>query len=158
MSSIPPWAPCSKRREVDSRRAAGRADRPGTRTAIRPDLRARPPEGGGGDRCAAGPRPWARAGRIGSGPRDRCRAAQVIVDVVIAIPAYNEVTTVAGVVTAARVHGPVLVVDDGSTDDTALRATEAGAVVIRHPVRRGKGAALATAFAAARARGAASVM
>jgi len=82
----------------------------------------------------------------------------VIVDVVIVIPAYNEATTVAGVVAAARVHAPVLVVDDGSTDDTALRATEAGAVVIRHPARRGKGAALATAFAAARARGAASVM
>ena len=61
----------------------------------------------------------------------------MIVDVVIVIPAYNEATTVAGVVTAARVHAPVLVVDDGSTDDTALRATEAGAVVIRHPARRG---------------------
>ena len=79
-------------------------------------------------------------------------------DLVIAIPAYNEATTVADVVAAARVHAPVLVVDDGSTDDTACRATEAGATVIRHPVRRGKGAALATAFAAARAGGATSIV
>jgi hypothetical protein len=80
------------------------------------------------------------------------------VSVVIVIPAFNEETTVAGIVAAARVHAPVLVVDDGSTDGTAARAAAAGAEVIRHPARRGKGAALATAFAAARGKGAATVV
>ena len=79
-------------------------------------------------------------------------------DVLIAIPAYNEATTVADVVAAARVHAPVLVVDDGSTDDTARRAAAAGAEVVRHAARRGKGAALATAFTAARAKGATFVV
>ncbi len=71
-------------------------------------------------------------------------------DVVIAIPAFNEAGTVGGIVAAACVHAPVLVVDDGSTDATADRARAAGATVVRHGVRRGKGAALATAVTAAR--------
>lgn len=74
--------------------------------------------------------------------------------ILIAIPAYNESATVAEVAAAARTYGPVLVIDDGSSDDTAARATAAGAEVIQHPKRRGKSAALATAFDAARARGA----
>ncbi|HEV8143229.1 MAG TPA: glycosyltransferase family 2 protein [Methylomirabilota bacterium] len=76
-----------------------------------------------------------------------------LMDVVIVVPAFNEATTVADVVASVRVHAPTLVVDDGSTDETALRAAAAGAEVIRHPARRGKGAALATGFAAARAKG-----
>jgi glycosyltransferase involved in cell wall biosynthesis len=40
----------------------------------------------------------------------------------------------------------VLVVDDGSTDDTAAQARETGAEVVRHEVNRGKGTALRTAF------------
>jgi hypothetical protein len=43
------------------------------------------------------------------------------------IPAYNEAAHVAQVVTGASAHLPVLVVDDGSTDDTATRAEKAGA-------------------------------
>jgi glycosyltransferase involved in cell wall biosynthesis len=39
---------------------------------------------------------------------------------------------------------PVLVVDDGSRDDTAAVAAAAGAEVIRHPTNRGKGSALLT--------------
>ena len=64
----------------------------------------------------------------------------------ILIPAYNEGERVAGVVTAALAHLPVLVVDDGSTDDTALRAQEAGATVLRQSPNRGKGAALRAGF------------
>ncbi len=46
-----------------------------------------------------------------------------------------------------RPHLPtVLVVDDGSTDGTAAAAESAGATVLRHPSRQGKGAALATAW------------
>src|SRR5204863_9622764 len=124
------------------------------RTAVRSNVGARGPQGRSGRTggAGAGPRPGAR--RIRSRARHRRRPARVIMDVVIAIPAYDEATTVAGVVAAARLHAPVLVVDDGSTDDTALRAAAAGAEVVRHDARRGKGAALATAFTAARAKGA----
>jgi hypothetical protein len=56
------------------------------------------------------------------------------------------------------VHAPVIVVDDGSTDDTAARAEAAGAEVIRHPRRLGKGQAIRTGMAAASARGATAVV
>jgi glycosyltransferase involved in cell wall biosynthesis len=62
------------------------------------------------------------------------------------IPAYNEAAHVAEVVTGARAHLPVLVVDDGSTDDTAVRAEEAGADVLRQVPNRGKGVALQSGF------------
>jgi hypothetical protein len=75
-------------------------------------------------------------------------------DVVVAIPAFNEAPTVGGVVDAARRHAPVLVIDDGSTDGTAEIARAAGATVVRHEGRRGKGAALATALTTARHEGA----
>jgi glycosyltransferase involved in cell wall biosynthesis len=63
------------------------------------------------------------------------------------IPAYNEATHVSQVVTGTRAHLPVLVVDDGSTDDTASRAEEAGADVLRQVPNRGKGVALRAGFA-----------
>jgi Glycosyltransferases involved in cell wall biogenesis len=47
----------------------------------------------------------------------------------------------------------VVVVDDGSTDRTGDESREAGAVVLRHDVNRGKGAALKTGFAWALERG-----
>ncbi len=75
----------------------------------------------------------------------------------IVVPAFEEAATVGRVVEAARAHGPVLVVDDGSRDATAAVARAAGAEVIRHPRRLGKGQALRTGIAAARARGAALV-
>jgi len=66
---------------------------------------------------------------------------------VAVVPALNAGATVGPVVAGALRHvRRVIVVDDGSTDDTAERARRAGAEVIRHPVNRGKGAALATAF------------
>ncbi|ASJ03594.1 glycosyl hydrolase [Thermococcus profundus] len=64
----------------------------------------------------------------------------------IIIPAYNEELTIGSVVALAKKYGDVLVVDDGSTDRTSEIAKEAGAVVIRHEVNRGKGAALRTGF------------
>ena len=71
-------------------------------------------------------------------------------DVVIGIPAYNEVDTVGAVVRAARTPGfDVLVVDDGSDDRTAAAAADAGAAVVRHDRNRGYGAALGTLFATA---------
>ncbi len=75
------------------------------------------------------------------------------------IPAYDEAATIAGIVLAClvRVDG-VIVVDDGSRDDTAARAEAAGALVLRHPRNLGKGASLGRGMAAALARGAALIV
>lgn len=63
----------------------------------------------------------------------------------ILIPALNCATTIAETVRGALTHAAlVLVVDDGSTDDTAARAAAAGATVVSHGENLGKGAALAT--------------
>ena len=62
------------------------------------------------------------------------------------IPGYEEGPRIGAVVEAARRHLPVLVVDDGSTDDTAASAVAAGAEVIRQRPNRGKGAALRAGF------------
>jgi glycosyltransferase involved in cell wall biosynthesis len=75
------------------------------------------------------------------------------------IPAHNEDRFIAGVVLKARRHvGHVLVVDDGSTDETAWIAESAGAEVIRQPRNMGKAAALNTGLAIARQRAAAAVI
>jgi glycosyltransferase involved in cell wall biosynthesis len=62
------------------------------------------------------------------------------------IPGYQEGPRIAAVVAEARRHLPVVVVDDGSTDDTAARAEAAGATVIRQVPNQGKGAALREGF------------
>lgn len=65
----------------------------------------------------------------------------------IVIPAYNEATTISGVVRDLVASWPrVVVIDDGSTDGTGEAALEAGAHVLRHAVNRGQGAALQTGF------------
>jgi glycosyltransferase involved in cell wall biosynthesis len=67
--------------------------------------------------------------------------------IVAVIPALNASATIGPVVGGALRHvRRVLVVDDGSSDDTGGRARQAGAEVIRHAENRGKGAALGTAF------------
>ena len=81
------------------------------------------------------------------------------VDRIIAlIPAYEEGPRVAAVVEAASRHLPVVVVDDGSTDDTASVAEAAGATVIRQHPNAGKGAALRAGFRHALAEGAAAIV
>jgi glycosyltransferase involved in cell wall biosynthesis len=70
------------------------------------------------------------------------------VKALVIIPALNAERTIASVVRdCGAVNEHVLVVDDGSTDGTAVIAHEAGAEVVSHPVNRGKGAALKTGFA-----------
>ncbi len=66
--------------------------------------------------------------------------------VVAVIPAYEEGPRIAAVVETARAHLPVVVVDDGSSDDTAARAESAGATVLRQWPNAGKGAALRAGF------------
>lgn len=63
----------------------------------------------------------------------------------IVIAAYNEGAVIADVVRSLIATGYyVVVVDDGSRDDTASQARRGGAHVLRHPVNRGQGAALQT--------------
>ena len=68
-------------------------------------------------------------------------------DTSIVIPAFNEASSIAAVVTALRTAAPwrdILVIDDGSTDDTAAQASAAGATVVRHAYNMGNGAAVKT--------------
>ena len=61
------------------------------------------------------------------------------------IPCFNEALTIGPLVSQLLGHlDLVVVVGDGSTDETALKAEQAGAVVLRHDQNRGKGAALRT--------------
>jgi dolichol-phosphate mannosyltransferase len=50
----------------------------------------------------------------------------------VVIAAYNEADNIAEVVSQARRHGEVIVVDDASTDETATLARQAGAALVRH--------------------------
>jgi glycosyltransferase involved in cell wall biosynthesis len=75
--------------------------------------------------------------------------------VVVAIPALNAEGTIARVVIRSLSHADqVLVVDDGSNDDTRLIAEKLGAVVSRHEKNLGKGAALRDCFNWAKKTGA----
>jgi glycosyltransferase involved in cell wall biosynthesis len=71
--------------------------------------------------------------------------------ITIAIPAYNEERFVGSVVIQAHRYTPnVVVIDDGSKDDTAYIAERAGALVIRHPHNAGKSEAVNSALRWAR--------
>lgn len=77
-------------------------------------------------------------------------------NVAVVIPALNEALRIRDVVLDARAHcDQVIVVDDGSDDDTVDRIADLGVTVLRHPHRMGKGAALRSGFAQARDVGAA---
>lgn len=69
------------------------------------------------------------------------------------IPAWNEASRLGPVVEKTRDYLPVLVVDDGSDDETASVADEAGAAVLRHRRNQGKGVALTSGFEWARSYG-----
>ena len=70
--------------------------------------------------------------------------------IVVVIPAYNEAQNIEFVVRQSLYYADkIIVIDDGSTDNTAAVAEAAGAIVIRHPYNQGKGVALTTGFEAA---------
>jgi glycosyltransferase involved in cell wall biosynthesis len=74
----------------------------------------------------------------------------------IVIPAFDAEAMIGGVIDSLKATLPdreIFVVDDGSRDGTARIAREKGCTVLAHEVNRGKGAALRTAFAAAKERG-----
>jgi glycosyltransferase involved in cell wall biosynthesis len=78
--------------------------------------------------------------------------------IVALIPGYNEGPRIAEVVRGAAAHLPVVVVDDGSSDDTVAQARSAGATVIEQRPNQGKGAALRAGFNRALADGADAVL
>lgn len=109
-------------------------------------------------------RPAASSGEDGGGARVRARPElpSDVVDesadpflgtrnprICVVIPAYNESGSVARVIGRARSAMPealVVVVNDGSKDDTAVRALRAGATVITLPVNLGIGGAVQAGY------------
>jgi len=88
-----------------------------------------------------------------SGPAD----VHTLPPISVVIPAFNEEEGVATAVAAVRsvlsrsgIEHEVLVVNDGSTDDSAREAARAGATVVTLPEQRGYGAALKAGIAVAR--------
>jgi glycosyltransferase involved in cell wall biosynthesis len=72
-------------------------------------------------------------------------------NVLVGIPAYNEEKAIAKVIVNSKKYADaIVVVDDGSTDDTGLIARNLGVSVIRHVSNRGKGEAIKTVFVQAR--------
>lgn len=70
----------------------------------------------------------------------------------VLIPAFEEESAIAAIIAEIRELGAwkeIIVVDDGSSDETADAAAKAGAKVIRHPYNKGNGAAVKTAVRAA---------
>jgi glycosyltransferase involved in cell wall biosynthesis len=77
----------------------------------------------------------------------------------VVIPAYNEASSIEQVAREVRAEYPhVVVVDDGSMDDTFAAAKRCAAYVLRHIVNRGQGAALQTGIEFALSRGAGFVV
>ena len=75
------------------------------------------------------------------------RQKRKVVTIVAVIPAFNEEIAIGSVIARAKQHvDEVLVIDDGSVDNTSQVAQLMGATVIRHEQNAGKGAALRTAF------------
>jgi glycosyltransferase involved in cell wall biosynthesis len=65
----------------------------------------------------------------------------------VIVPAFDESASIAGVVAGLRTIAPwkeIIVIDDGSADETSAQAAAAGALVVRHPYNKGNGASVKT--------------
>ncbi|MGH8116774.1 MAG: glycosyltransferase family 2 protein [Rhodanobacteraceae bacterium] len=77
----------------------------------------------------------------------------------VVVPCLNEARAIRGVIEGVLAHcRDVIVVDDGSSDETAAIVATLPVTLIRHPRRRGKGEALRTGFREALKRGASGVL
>ena len=66
---------------------------------------------------------------------------------IVLVPAYNEVETIGQIIAEIKKYSDkIIVVNDGSLDDTGEKAQKAGAIVLKHSKNLGKGAALKTGF------------
>ena len=74
----------------------------------------------------------------------------------VVIPAFNEESVIQAVINEVRGAGyeNIVIVDDGSTDNTFQKARKAGIIALRHKINRGKGAATKTGIEAAKLLGA----
>lgn len=75
---------------------------------------------------------------------------------IVLIPAYNEALRISKVVSSIRASFPnsdIVVVNDGSSDNTAEIAIDSGALVVSHPFNMGYGVAIQTGYKYARDRG-----
>lgn len=70
--------------------------------------------------------------------------------VLVLLPVFNEATVIISVIKSIKKAGfkKILVVDDGSTDNTYDRLKKSGSIVLRHSINRGKGAAVKTGLEA----------
>jgi len=93
--------------------------------------------------------------RLKTPSADSGAAPSLNFSVFVVIPAFNEATVIGKVIREVREKFEhTVVVDDGSSDDTAAVARQAGATVLSHLINRGQGAALKTGIDYALARGA----
>lgn len=77
----------------------------------------------------------------------------------VVVPCLNEALAIRGLLEGVLAHcRDVIVIDDGSTDDTAAIVAQMPVTLIRHPERRGKGEALRAGFREALKRGASGVL
>lgn len=76
--------------------------------------------------------------------------------VLVIIPAYNEALNITRVIHSIQEHAPyadILVIDDGSRDQTVFLAQSVGAMVVSHPFNMGYGVACQTGFKYAHQKG-----
>jgi len=74
---------------------------------------------------------------------------------IVLIPVFNEASTIGSVISKTMKYAQtILVIDDGSTDDSAVIAKYLNAIVVSHPKRRGVGAAFSTGIEKALSLGA----
>jgi polyprenyl-phospho-N-acetylgalactosaminyl synthase len=86
-------------------------------------------------------------------------SGQPRISIWLIIPAYNEAAVIGRVVAdLARLGHTIVVVDDGSTDETGRKASAAGAIVVTHPINLGQGAALQSGIQFALRQGADTIV